>query len=383
MLSTEVEANTLRDGELLPERESTQRSELVLKMKFVEFDVSAKVGESREACKRLRKLGILRKTVATHHLKELIYLRAVEKLVTWRMSYGFDRCDIRDDQWVHGPLPPTAEQTTANMWAAVNALKDAISATGKNRSRQRVDSFINELEQGIASLTDEEFIRLKRMIVERRGRAAAHVVVAPIDTAQPCNPQSRSSKISFDTRSCIKRNIKGRMDPERSQLESPSAGTGFETPGQQGLPNWEIGRTTVDGCLLAGVSSNLGKIRFPSHKPLSGREPVAKHRLHHQTQFSCRRVTNLETASQLAKETSSSTPGGKEGNHSLKKRMHWYSFRFLGGTRALGARLVSFVFASLRILYLLCIVLIRGLFFCEPENMGKREENQWRRESSR
>ena len=48
------------------------------------------------------------------------------------------------------------------------------------------------------------------------------------------------------------------MDPGRSQLEPPSAGTGFETPGQQCLPNWEIGRTTVDSCLLAGVSSNLG-----------------------------------------------------------------------------------------------------------------------------
>ena len=41
------------------------------------------------------------------------------------------------------------------------------------------------------------------------------------------------------------------------QLESPSAGTGFETPGQQCLPTWEIGRTTADRCLLVGVSSNL------------------------------------------------------------------------------------------------------------------------------
>ena len=47
------------------------------------------------------------------------------------------------------------------------------------------------------------------------------------------------------------------MGPEREQLESPSAGAGFESPGQQCLPNWEMGRTTVDGCLLAGVSSNL------------------------------------------------------------------------------------------------------------------------------
>ena len=84
-------------------------------MKFTEDDVSAMIAESREACKRLRKPGMLRKTVATQHLKELTHLRAVEKLATWRRSYAFDGCDVRDDQWVHGPLPPTPEQTTANM----------------------------------------------------------------------------------------------------------------------------------------------------------------------------------------------------------------------------------------------------------------------------
>ena len=54
----------------------------------------------------------------------------------------------------------------------------------------------------------------------------------------------------------------GRMDPERGQLESPSDDTGFETPGQQCPPNWEMGRTTSDGSLLAGVSSNLGGNTF-------------------------------------------------------------------------------------------------------------------------
>ena len=52
------------------------------------------------------------------------------------------------------------------------------------------------------------------------------------------------------------------MDPERGQLEPPSAGTCFETSGQQCLPNWEMRRTTVDGCLLVGVSSNLGANTF-------------------------------------------------------------------------------------------------------------------------
>ena len=48
------------------------------------------------------------------------------------------------------------------------------------------------------------------------------------------------------------------MDPERDEHESPSAGTGFETPGQQCSPIWETGRTTADGFLTAGVISNQG-----------------------------------------------------------------------------------------------------------------------------
>ena len=108
---------------------------------------------------------MIRKTVATYRLKELKQFHAVEKLATWRRSYGFDRCDARDEQWAHGPLPPTPEQTTASMWADLNVLKDVISMSGKDGSRQKVKSFINELDQGTASLTDEEFARLKGMIV--------------------------------------------------------------------------------------------------------------------------------------------------------------------------------------------------------------------------
>ena len=69
----------------------------MVKTKYTEDEVSAMIAESREACKRLRKLEIIRKTVATHRLKELRYLRAVEKLVTWR-TYDFDRLEDGDDQ---------------------------------------------------------------------------------------------------------------------------------------------------------------------------------------------------------------------------------------------------------------------------------------------
>ena len=173
----------------------------------------------------------------------------------------------------------------------MNALKKTISMSAKEISKQRVKSFLNELEQGTSSLTDEEFTRLERMIMERRGHAAAHVVVPPIDTAQPCNPRPRCSEILFDVHVCTEENTEGGMDPEPGELEqssagtgqlepssagtgqlepssagtgqlelssastrqlkpssagtgqlkSPSAGTCFKTPGQPCLPNWEMG----------------------------------------------------------------------------------------------------------------------------------------------
>ena len=52
------------------------------------------------------------------------------------------------------------------------------------------------------------------------------------------------------------------MVPELEELESPSAGTGLETPGQQCPPNeriWETGRTTASGILTAGVGSCQSK----------------------------------------------------------------------------------------------------------------------------
>ena len=129
-------------------------------------------------------------------------------------------------------------------------------------------TFINELDQGTAGITDEEFVMLKRIMVERRGHDAAHVTVAPADTV----------------------NDEGRMDPERGQLEQssagtsrleqssagtsqlkqPSSGTGFETPGQQCLPNREIGRTIADDCLIVGVRSNLRGNSFPLEELVTG-----------------------------------------------------------------------------------------------------------------
>ena len=144
--------------------------------------------------------------------------------------------------------------------------------SGKDGSRQKVESFIKEIGQGTMSCTDEEFTRIKEF-VESRGRDPAHVTVASIDTALPCSPRSRSPKISCDISVSLEKDEESRMDPEPDQLESPTPGTGFETPGQQCPPNVETGRTTADGCLPAGVGSNFGETLFPS--------PKAQRRLQH------------------------------------------------------------------------------------------------------
>ena len=52
-------------------------SSCVVKMKYSEDEMSATIAESREACKHLRTLGMIRKTVVAHRLKELRHLRAV------------------------------------------------------------------------------------------------------------------------------------------------------------------------------------------------------------------------------------------------------------------------------------------------------------------
>ena len=138
-----------------------------------------------------------------------------------------------------------------------------------------------------------------KLIVERRDRDAAHVTVAPNDTAQPCGPRSRSPEISFDVRVGIKRNDEGRMDPDSGELESPSAGTGFETPGQQCLLNWEIGRTTYAGCSSVGVGSNFGGNTFPLADISVGRQADSK-------------LTTLSTASNTVSLQTSRKPKDKK-----------------------------------------------------------------------
>ena len=115
-------------------------------------------------------------------------------------------------------------------------------------------------------LANFEFTRIKEY-VDKRSREAAQVqvTVTQVDTVQHCSPCMLDPEPSTDI--CVNlENNEGRMDPKLEELESPSAGTGLKTPGQQCPPNegiWEQGRTTANGFLTAGVDSSQGG-RIPS-----------------------------------------------------------------------------------------------------------------------
>ena len=109
-------------------------------------------------------------------------------------------------------------------------------------------------------LANFEFARIKEY-VDRRSREAARAQVTAVtrdDTVQHCSPCSpnpdRPSGAYFNLE-----NNEGEMGPELEELESPSAGAGLETPGQQCPPYegiWEQGRTTASGFSTAGVGSS-------------------------------------------------------------------------------------------------------------------------------
>ena len=121
----------------------------------------------------------------------------------------------------------------------------------------------NSLDELLANF---ELARIKEYVEKRSREAAqAQVTVTPVDTVQYCSLCSLDSEPSPDV--CVNlENNEGRMDPELEELESPSAGTGLKTPGQQGPPNegmWQQERTNANGFLTSGVDLSQGE-RNPS-----------------------------------------------------------------------------------------------------------------------
>ena len=136
------------------------------------------------------------------------------------------------------------------------------------------------------------------------------------------------------------------MDTEPDQIESPSAGTGFETSGQQCPPNGETRRTTTDGCLPARVSSDFGgntlflvEITTP---------PAASNTIFRQA---IRKPKSNEENEQF-------DPGGKEEEPPPLESGCTSNLFFPGENLGLGARCLCYVLLSVRV-YWLCTVIIR------------------------
>ena len=116
-----------------------------------------------------------------------------------------------------------------------------------------VDGLRNDsLDELLANL---EFGRIKEYVEKRSREEAQALTVTPMDTVQHCcspcplDPEPSSVYVKLE-------NTEGKMGPELEELESPSAGTGLETPGQQCPPNegtWDQRPTTTSGILTAGV----------------------------------------------------------------------------------------------------------------------------------
>ena len=134
--------------------------------------------------------------------------------------------------------------------------------------------FLDEL------LANFEFARIKEYVEKRsREEAQAQVTVTPVDTVQHCSPCSPNPDMPSDVYFRLE-SSEGKMGPELKELESPSAGTGLETPGQQCPPNegtWDQGRATAFGILTAGVgSSQGGNISSPTTESVDKRAKDTK-----------------------------------------------------------------------------------------------------------
>ena len=102
------------------------------------------------------------------------------------------------------------------------------------------------------------------------------MIVTQVNTVQHFSPCSLDPEPSPDVCVSLEDNEE-RMDPELDELKSSSAGTGFETPGQQCPQNegiWETGRTTASAILTAGAgvgSCQGGDISSPTERVNSTR----------------------------------------------------------------------------------------------------------------
>ena len=329
----------------------------VVKMVYSENEISAVLGTSEQERKRLRKLGKVMETVAAYRLKELQHFQAMEQLATWRSTHGY----YRDDNWMHGTRTLSPQKFTASLWSDLQELKDGISMSGRARPWQKAKKLLDGLER---DLPGEELAAIKRY-VERRSREAAQMTVTLlVSIVQHCVPRSLTPEIPPDI--CVsleEKDDKRRMNPEPTELESPSAGTGLETPGQQCPPNgetWETERTIVDGYVLVGMGSNQGRdISSPTERV--GKRASTDTTAANSSNTIFRKTSHKPRDKTPSEENKQFDPGGKGEKPPPWNAAVMVSFSFFWGELwAMGGSLfVLRVFCLCVSLCLLCL-----LFYC-------------------
>ena len=206
------------------------------------------------------------------------------------------------------------------------------------------------------------------------------MTVTPASTVQHCIPRSLTPEITPEDVSLEEKDDEGRMNLESTELESPSAGTGLETTGQQCPPNGETGetgRTIADGYLLVSMGSNQGENNPPT-------ERVGTRAGRTTTTSAASKITFLQQGHKTRDKTPSEEnkqfdPDGKGEKPPLWNAAVMVLFFFLGGALSHG-RLAActscslFVRASLSVHYLL---------FCQVITFQPAEKHERRRGSSR
>ena len=196
------------------------------------------------------------------------------------------------------------------------------------------------------------------------------MTVTPVATVQYCSPSPQTPEPSPDV--CVKLENNEGEDPERGELELPSAGTGLETPGQQCLPNegtWETGRTTADGYLTAGVGSNQGGSiyslteRVGTTKSTTTSADISSPTEHVGTRAGTAAIPAKRRHKTTSEENKQFDPGGKGEKAPLWNAAVTLPFLFCGERWAMGGSLrVLRVFLSVWVLFLAAL-LSKLLFF--------------------
>ena len=146
------------------------------------------------------------------------------------------------------------------------------------------------------------------------------------------------------------------MDPERDELESPSAGTGFETPGQQCHPIWETGRTTTNGFLTAGVGSNqAGDISSPIERVDTRAATKITTKSAASNTVSLRTRSNPQDKKTFSEENKQFDPGGEGGEQPPPwNAAVMVAFSFPGGDAGPGVPVVCALCSFSVCLFFIC-----------------------------